>query len=863
MATRYGKYLDENPLRPARDFYRTKRMKSQLEQEGPVFNVDLFCRVFLNKLLHRQVKLPSQATPNDYYMALSHAIRDRLVNRWMKSTETYHEQDVRMVCYLSAEFLLGKQLNQNLLHAGCWNTVEEGLEKMQLGHSLYDLMAQEPDPGLGNGGLGRLAACFLDSLATLDIPAIGYGIRYEFGIFEQVIEDGWQVERPDYWLQLGNPWEIHRPEYMVEVKLGGHTEFYIDDEGWQRVKWKADRTVLGTPFDMLVPGYNTKTVATLRLWSARASQDFNFHLFNEGDYTRAVADKTYSENITKVLYPNDNTPQGQELRLTQQYFFVACSLQDMIRQHLIKNGDLSCFQEKVAIQLNDTHPSIGVAELMRLLVDEHKMNWDKAWTITCNSFSYTNHTLLPEALERWPVRLLSSLLPRHMEIIYEINRRFLNEVRAHYPNDPAKLARMSLIVEGDDKQVRMAHLACVGSHAVNGVAALHTELVKSDLMHDFHEFWPDKFSNKTNGVTPRRWMLISNPKLSHLISATIGKDWVTDLAQLQKLEAYADNPEFREKWWEIKQENKQDLAECIYHQFDLEVRPDAIFDVQVKRLHEYKRQLLKVLHIIAQYQQLKKNPDTDIQAQLFLFGAKAAPGYYIAKLIIKLINSVATVLDEDKDVRGRLKIVFLPNFNVSVGEQIYPAAELSEQISLAGKEASGTGNMKFALNGALTIGTLDGANIEIRDAVGKENMFCCGLDVKEVKALRTRGYHPREYYNDNPELREVINQIACGVFSPDKPKLFQPIVDTLLNHDEYLLLADYQSYADCHAKMLEAYQDRDNWIKMSILNTARMGFFSSDRSIAEYCRDIWHVDPVEVEVPDEQIDIPIEVYCPS
>jgi len=841
----YNQYVKEHLIQPMRDFYRTQRVQAHVQKLQADMGVEYFKQVFLDKLAHQQVRLPGQATDNDHYMALSFSIRDRLINRWLKSLETYQEQDVRMVCYFSAEFLIGRQLGQNLLHSGCWETVQEGLQS--LGLDLYEVLAWETDPGLGNGGLGRLAACYLDSMASMDIPSIGYGIRYEFGIFEQLIKNGWQMERPDYWLQLGNPWEIPRPDYRVEVKLGGRTEFYIDEQGWQRVRWLADRTVLGTPYDTLIPGYGTNTVGTLRLWMAKASRAFNFQLFNDGDYTRAVADKTFSENITKVLYPNDKTPQGQELRLTQQYFFVSCSLQDMIRIHLNKNGDLSKFHEKMTVQLNDTHPAIGVAELMRLLMDEHFMSWEKAWHITTHTFAYTNHTLLPEALERWPVRLFLHLLPRHLEIIYEINRRFLHEVQQQYPNDPSILGRLSLIEEWPEKQVRMAHLACVGSYAINGVAAIHSELLKNDLLHDFHQMWPEKFTNKTNGVTPRRWLLLSNPKLSNLITHTIGPEWVTDLSQLRKLEQHVDDAEFRMLWRNIKQENKQDLSECILRSHGVEVNAEALFDVQVKRLHEYKRQLLKVLQIIALYHQLKRNPHTPMQAQTFLFGAKAAPGYYMAKLIIKLINSVADVLNNDPETNKVLNVFFLPNFNVSAGEKIYPAADLSEQISLAGKEASGTGNMKFALNGALTIGTLDGANIEILEQVGKENMFTFGLSVEAVKALQSQGYNPRDYYNANETLREVINYIASGFFSPNEPNLFQPIVDSLLNQDEYLLLADFQSYLECYAQVVEAYQDQEHWTRMSILNTARMGFFSSDRSIQEYCRDIWQVEPVNVE----------------
>ncbi len=850
----YGRYIKEHLIQPMRDFYRTQRVQAQVKKQHTELGLEHFKRAFNDKLAHNQVRLLNHATDNDHYMALSYAIRDRLINRWLKSLETYHTQDVRRVCYFSAEFLIGRQLGQNLLHSDCWETAQQGLQ--ELGLDLYEILAWEPDPGLGNGGLGRLAACYLESLATLDIPAIGYGIRYEFGIFEQLIKNGWQMERPDYWLQLGNPWEIPRPDYRVEIKLGGRTEFYIDEQGWQRVRWIADRTVQGTPYDTLVPGYDTHTVGTLRLWMAKASQAFNFQLFNDGDYTRAVADKTYSENITKVLYPNDKTPQGQELRLTQQYFFVSCSLQDMIRIHLNKNADLSNFHEKMTVQLNDTHPAIAIAELMRLLIDDHYMSWEKAWHISSHTFAYTNHTLLPEALERWPVRLFMHLLPRHLEIIYEINRRFLYEVQVRYPHEPGILGRLSLIEEWPEKQVRMAHLACVGSYAINGVAAIHSELLKSDLLRDFYHLWPEKFTNVTNGVTPRRWLLLSNPKLSNLLTDTLGPEWVTDLSKLRTLENYLDNAQFCAAWRGIKQENKQDLAECILRSHGVEVNPDSLFDIQIKRLHEYKRQLLKVLHIIALYHRIKANPQAPWQPITFLFGAKAAPGYHMAKLIIKLINSVAEVINGDAEVNAYLSVFFLPNFNVSTGEKIYPAADLSEQISLAGKEASGTGNMKFALNGALTIGTLDGANIEIREQVGAENMFTFGLTVEEVKQLQTSGYNPRDFYAADPTLRAVINHIASGFFSPDEPTLFQPIVDSLLCHDEYLLLADFQAYLRCYEQVLEAYRDQAHWTRMSILNTARVGFFSSDRSIQEYCQKIWQVQAVTVECPQECREIP-------
>ncbi len=841
-----GKYFKQYPARLKTNIFGSKRVKVQIEDDRTGISIETLKRAIYDNLYYIQGKNKFLSTPHDYYMALAYTVRDRLIHRWLKTIETCLQQDVKVVCYLSAEFLMGRQLGQNLVNVGLWERAYQALT--ELGLNLYELMEQEAEPGLGNGGLGRLAACFLDSLATLEIPAMGYGIRYEFGIFDQAIQDGCQVERPDRWLNLGNPWEIPRPEYMVEVKLGGHTETYTDVQGRYQVRWIPERTVLGTPYDTLVPGYKTNTVNTLRLWSARASQDFDFQVFNAGDYNRAVAQKTFSENISKVLYPNDNTPQGKELRLEQQYFFVSCSLQDIIRLYLLNHHTLDCLHEKAAIQLNDTHPSIGIAELMRLLVDEHQMNWERAWQITQNTFAYTNHTLMAEALERWSVSLFARLLPRHLEIIYEINRRFLERVWLQYSGDRTKIARLSLIEEGAEKQVRMAHLACVGSHAVNGVSALHTELLKNDVLKDFYELCPEKFSNKTNGITPRRWLLLSNPKLTLLITQTIGKNWIKNLEELRQLEKLVDDRSFCDRWKRIKQENKQDLAAYIQHHQGIELDVNSLFDTQVKRIHEYKRQLLNVLHIVTLYNRIISNPDLALQPRTFIFGGKAAPGYFMAKLIIKLINSVAEIINRDPHVGDRLKVVFLPNFSVTLGEKVYPAADLSEQISTAGKEASGTGNMKFALNGALTIGTLDGANIEIREAVGTKNFFLCGLTAIEVAKLKNQGYNPRDYYNNNTELQGVINRIASGYFSLDEPQRFQPIVDSLLNRDEYLLLADYQSYIDCQEKVSQAYQDQENWTRMSILNVARMGKFSSDRTIREYCQEIWQVKPVKVEL---------------
>lgn len=817
-----------------------------VEDDRTGMTIDALKRALADNLYYIQGKDENFATLYDYFMALAYTVRDRLVHRRIKTAQTYYDKDVKTVYYLSAEFLIGRLLVNNLINLGLFNQMKQALK--EAGLNLEDLLEREEEPGLGNGGLGRLAACFLDSLATLEIPAIGYGIRYEFGIFDQEIRDGWQVEHPDNWLRFTNPWELARPDYVVEVKFGGHTEAYTDANGKNRVRWIPRVTVCGTPYDTPIPGYGCNTVNTLRLWSARAGQDFDFHVFNAGDYTQAVAAKTFSENISKVLYPNDQTPQGKELRLQQQYFFVACSLQDIIRLYLRKHDSFDEFPNKAAIQLNDTHPAIGVAELMRLLIDEHGLEWSKAWDITRRTFGYTNHTLLSEALEKWPVSLFGRLLPRHLEIIYEINHVFLSEVRLRYPSDAGKLTRMSLIEEGEEKQVRMAHLASVGSHTVNGVAALHTELIKQELMRDFYELWPHKFQNKTNGITPRRWLLMSNPPLSNLITEKIGDAWVKNLDELRKLEAFVDDPEFRARWRQIKQERKASLAEYLLRNNGIEIDVNSMFDIQIKRIHEYKRQILNVLHVITLYNRIKANPNLDIVPRTIIFGGKAAPGYFMAKMAIKLINAVGDVVNNDPDVAGRLKVVFLANYGVSLGQFSYPAADLSEQISTAGKEASGTGNMKFSLNGSLTIGTLDGANVEIREEVGAENFFLFGLTAQEVMELKAKGYKPMEYYNSNPELKQVIDQLASGFFSPREPGLFMSIVNSLLNQDEYMLLADYQSYVDCQEQVSQAFRDQDYWTRMSILNVARMGKFSSDRTIAEYCRDIWKVEPVHIEL---------------
>jgi len=786
------------------------------------------------------------ATKNDFYMSVAYAIRDRLLYRWFLAIQTMRRKEVKGVAYLSAEFLIGPQLENNLMSLGIYDQVKEAFE--DAGYDLTALIEYEQEPGLGNGGLGRLAACFMDSLATMEVPAIGYGIRYEFGIFDQEISNGWQVEVTDKWLRLGNPWEIARPEIAYDVKLGGHTESCLDDRGNYRVRWIPAQVVKGHAFDTPVLGYKVNMCNTLRLWKAEAVESFDFQAFNVGNYYDAVHEKIFSETITKVLYPNDEPPQGKQLRLEQQYFLVSCSLQDMLRIYLLEQKKLDKFHEGFAIQLNDTHPSLAVAELMRLLIDEHDMGWDEAWHVTTKALAYTNHTLLPEALEKWSLPIFGSLLPRHLEIIFEINQRFLDQVRTKYPDDPGKLTRLSLIDETGAKYVRMAHLACVGSHSINGVAKLHTELLKETVLRDFYEMSPEKFNNKTNGVTPRRFMALSNPGLTRLLTNRIGATWITNLNDLRQIEPYADDPDFRREWNRIKHENKCDLARIIEYITGVAVNPESLFDIQVKRLHEYKRQHLNVLHIITLYNRIKKNPNSDTTPRTFIFGGKAAPGYFIAKLIIKLINSVAEVVNSDREVADRLKVVFFPDFNVKNAQRIYPAADLSEQISTAGKEASGTGNMKFAMNGALTIGTLDGANVEIREEVGAENFFLFGLTADQVSDLKAKGYNPADYYDANADLREAIDLISSGAFSGGDRELFKPLVDSILLHDEYMLLADYQSYVDCQDQVSRAFRDDERWTRMSILNVARIGKFSSDRSIKEYCDDIWKVKPVKIEL---------------
>jgi starch phosphorylase len=794
---------------------------------------------FLDNLVCGLGRPPGIATPHDAYTALALTVRDRVLHRGVQTLEAYRHQDSRAVAYLSAEFLPGPHLGNNLLSLGILDAAKQAMA--ELGLNLDEVMDLEEEPGLGNGGLGRLASCYLDSLAALGVPAVGYGIRYEFGIFDQAIRDGWQVEITDKWLRFGNPWELPRSEIAYQVSFGGRTETWTDQQGRYRVRWVPDTVVRGVAYDTPILGYRSGACNPLRLWKAEAVESFDFAAFNHGDYYRAVEDKVFSENITKVLYPNDEFLEGKSLRLRQQFFFVSCSLQDMIRTHLALGRRLESFHEKWAVQLNDTHPAIAIAEFMRLLVDEHEVGWDTAWEVTQATFAYTNHTLLPEALEKWAVPLFGRLLPRHLEIIYEINHRFLEGVREKFPGDGERLARMSLIDEGGDRYVRMANLATVGSHHVNGVAQLHSDLLVKTVMHDFAELWPEKFCNVTNGVTPRRFMALSNPPLARLITRCVGDGWLNELSQLRQLEPLAGDAGFQLEWRKVKLTAKHNLAVLIRERTGVEVDPESLFDVQVKRLHEYKRQHLNVLHILALYLRLKADPEAEIANRTFLFGAKAAPGYFMAKLIIKLINSVAEVVNRDPVVRGRLKVVFFPDYNVKNAQHIFPAADLSEQISTAGKEASGTGNMKFSLNGALTIGTLDGANVEIREEVGPENFFLFGLNAQEVHELKAKGYRPWEYYEGNPTLRSVIDFIASGALANGDTNLFRPLVDSLLQYDPYLVLADFESYNACQERVSALWRDPLAWTRQSILNVARMGKFSSDRSIREYCDKIWRV----------------------
>ncbi len=818
-----------------------------IEDDRTGMDPETMRRAVMDHLLYTCMKAPDSATPHDVYRAISHAARDRLVQRWIRTQRQYAEKDVKRIYYLSAEFLMGRFLRHNLMSLGAYDLAKEILREHKV--ELSAVLEQEHDPGLGNGGLGRLAACFLDSMATMGLPGYGYGIRYEYGIFMQELSEGWQVERGDAWLVRGTPWEVPRHEYTVSVPMFGRVEERLDENGELRVMWVDTTKVLGVPYDTPVAGYANNTVNTLRLWAARATKEFNFSVFNDGDYRRAVEEKSVSETISKVLYPNDVSAEGRELRLKQQYFFVCCSIADIMRRYRKTHTNLDGFADKVALQLNDTHPAITVAELMRVLIDQERMGWDKAWSITEKTVAYTNHTLLPEALETWPVALFERLLPRHLSIIYEINRRFLRQVQIHSPGDDARLDRMSIVSgDGHDKKIRMAHLAVVGSHSVNGVAQLHSDLVKAQLLPDFAHLWPHKFNNKTNGVTPRRWIMQANPRLSKLLTRRLGDRWPTDLDQLEGLGKLSDDVDLLRILQTIKRENKHDLAALVLARTGTEIDVDSLFDVHVKRLHEYKRQLLNCVHIVALYQSLKADPGQDRVPRTFIFGGKAAPGYAMAKLHIKLINDVASTINADPSMHGRLKVVFLPNYGVSMAETIIPGTDVSEQISMAGKEASGTGNMKFAMNGALTVGTLDGANIEIREAVGEDNFFLFGLDAPQVVEVKRQGYQPGHYIENSPRLTAALELIGSGFFSPDAPTRFEPIIGHLWNDDTYLVCADFDAYWACHERVDAAYREPDRWTKMVLANLANMGRFSSDRTISQYAQEIWDAEPMQVEI---------------
>ena len=788
-------------------------------------------------------KETDQASDYDKYQSLAIAVRTRLMEKWLKTEELYQKADAKRVYYLSLEFLMGRTLQNTVLNLDIEDEARSAIRK--LGMVLEDVFEEEYDAGLGNGGLGRLAACFLDSMATLNIPAKGYGIRYEYGIFNQIIADGYQIEQPDYWLFRGNPWETHRIDRMQTVHFYGHTHHYVDQTGKYRVEWKDTENVRALPFETPIPGYQTDTVNLLTLWSAKATDEFNLEYFNHGDYMRAVAQKEDSEAISKVLYPNDNIFEGKELRLKQEYFFVSASLQEILQDFLAHCEDLARFPQKVAIQLNDTHPSIAIPELMRLLVDKYGLPWKRAWDITTQTFAYTNHTLLTEALETWDIGLVQKVLPRHMEIIYEINRRFLAEIQRVFPGDTEKHRCLSIIDDQGSQTVRMAYLAVVGSHSVNGVAQLHTELLKKTLLKEFHKMWPEKFNNKTNGITQRRWLRQANPALAKLITETIGPTWEKELDALKALTDYVDDDEFRTSWQSTKDLNKMVFATYVKESVGLTIDPASMFDVQVKRIHEYKRQLLNILGVIARYFRIKDNPNGSFVPRTVILGGKAAPGYFMAKLIIKLANDVAHVINNDPATRDLLTMVFLPNYGVSLAERIFPASDLSEQISTAGKEASGTSNMKFALNGALTIGTLDGANLEIRDAVGPDNIFIFGLNAAEVQEKLSSGYNPADSCDTNVELQRVIDAINDGVFSKGDQNRFRAIIDSLIYHgDPYLVLADFRSYMECQETVDACWRDHEQWIRKSIINVAAMGYFSSDRTIQEYARDIWKVGPI-------------------
>jgi len=791
------------------------------------------------------VKDKLSATQDDIYYSISMSVRDRLVRKWLRTMHKYNVDDVKRVYYLSLEFLMGRLLGNALINMDYYEESDKIIQ--DAGYHLEEARDQEHDMALGNGGLGRLAACFLDSMATLELPAFGYGIRYEYGIFEQDIENGYQLEKPDNWLSYGNPWEILRRELSYRIRFYGTVEMHKQADGQMKFEWKNTEDILAVAYDVPIPGFRTNTVNNLRLWQAKATHEFSFKEFNAGNYVASVQKKNESENISKVLYPNDTMVKGKFLRLKQQYFFSSATLQDIIRKYKYRHTDFDLFAEKTAIQLNDTHPVIAIPELMRILMDEEGLSWDYAWDITSNTFAYTNHTVVPEALEEWSVKIMDTLLPRHLQIIYEINARFLTYVQEQYTTDPEIISKLSIVREGEDKKIRMANLAIVCCHSINGVAALHTNILRNNIFPHFYAMFPEKFKNITNGITPRRWLKIANPYLSEAISEHIGDGWVKDLSQVKKLETLINDKQFMEVFSEAKWLNKKFLIDYIEKEHQVKINPDSMFDVHVKRFHEYKRQLLNVLHVITMYNKIKDNPRAAFVPRTVIFAGKAAPAYFQAKLIIKLINNVANVINNDHAIKDKLKVIFLKNYSVSLAEKIIPATDLSEQISTAGLEASGTGNMKFALNGALTIGTMDGANVEMREEVGDDNIFIFGLLSDEVMKLKSNGYNPREYYENIPELKRVLDMIQNNQFSIFEPGLFQPLIDELLNVDYYFLLADYQSYVKTQAKVSALYKNKDEWYKKALLNVARMSKFSSDRSIQEYAKLIWDVKPVKID----------------
>ncbi|RQV93013.1 MAG: glycogen/starch/alpha-glucan phosphorylase [Calditrichaeota bacterium] len=813
-------------------------------------DVETLQKNFVNHLEFSQAKDKFSATKYDYFECLVYTLRDRLFERWIETQQAYYRKDVKRVYYISMEYMMGRLLCNAILNLGIKNTISQAL--WELGLDLEELHNLEYDAGLGNGGLGRLAACFLDSMATLQYPAYGYGIRYEYGIFSQKIQDGFQIETADPWLRYGNPWEIERREFNYCVKFYGRVENTKDGKGNTVSKWVDTDDIYAVGYDTPIPGYRNNTVNNLRLWSAKASREFNLEYFNHGDYDRALEEKIQSEVVSKVLYPRDDFIEGRELRLKQEYFLVSATLQDIIRRYKKAHKNFKDFPDKVAIQLNDTHPALCIPELMRLLIDQENMTWNDAWKICNKTFAYTNHTILQEALETWRTNLMESLLPRHLQIIYEINQRLLTTIQKKYPKDVNRLQRMSLIEEGDERKVRMAHLAITGSYSVNGVAKLHTEILKTKVFKDFYDIWPERFNNKTNGITPRRWLKLANPGLSDLITEVIGENWITDLAELKKLEKYMNDKSFQERWQKVKEARKQHLAACISYHLKCKIDPQSMYDCQIKRIHEYKRQLLNLLYVITVYNRILEKSYTPAGPRTFIFSGKAAPGYMVAKLIIKLINSVADVVNHETKTNKLIKLIFIPDYSVSMAELIIPAAELSEQISTAGMEASGTGNMKFSLNGAVTIGTLDGANVEIREEVGEDNIFIFGLTAEQVLKKRDGGYNPSLIYEKDSELKQALDQIKNGYFCKSQPDLFKPLIEPLLKQDYYMLLADYRSYIEMQEKVADAYKDKIKWAVKSIMNSANCGRFSSDRTIKEYAENIWKVKPLPIKL--QQVD---------